>query len=206
MSSQGIALIIPYERNLKRHLSQAGGSFSTWRVPIRSKAKLQTSSESTPLTKHWPQMSTGEAYWTKLRRLNRPTSPTLIRDQALATKVTSVSSVLDRGGTMLHFRAQANSSQTIPESKGSQVLKDQTTKIDKVPSPSQESRARTQSVEKIDRSITNHIQKTLTLYCPLKIRTRTQRNKWSMKVNKYTVAKEISIKIHLQNKIIKTTK
>ena len=151
-------------------------------------------------------MSTGEAYWTKRRRLNRPTSPTLIRGRVLATKVTSVSSVLHRGGTMRHFRAQANSSQTIPESKGSQVLKDQTIRTDKVPSPFQEYKVRTQSVGKIDRSTTNRIQKTLTLYCPLKIKTRTQRNKWSMKANKFTVAKEISIKIHLQNKIIKTTK
>ena len=78
---------------------------------------------------------------------------------------------------MRHFRAQANSSQTIPESKGSQVLKDQTTRIDKVLSPFQESKAQTQSVEKIDRSTTNRIQKTLILYCLLKLRTRTQRNK-----------------------------
>ena len=177
MSSQGIALIILCEKNLKRHLSQAGESFSTLRVPIRSQAKLQTSSESTPLTKHWPQMSTGEAYWTKRRRRNRPTSPTLIRDQALATKATSVSSAQHLGGTMRHFRAQANSLQTIPESKGSQVLRDQTIRTDRVTSPFQESKVRTQSAGKIDLSTTNRIQKTLTRCCPLRIRTRTQRNK-----------------------------
>ena len=144
MNNQGIVPIILYEKSLKRHLSQAEGSFSTSKVPIRSKAKLQTSSGSTPLTKHWPQMSTGEVFWTKRRRLNRPTSPTLIRDRALATRATSVSSVRHLGGTMQLFRAQENSLQTILESKGWQVLRDQTIRIDKVLSLFQESKVRTQ--------------------------------------------------------------
>ena len=179
-TSQGIELIILFEKNPRKPLSLVGGSFSTWRVQTRSKAKLQTPCVSTLLTKHWPQTPTEEVSWTRHRKPNQPTSLTRINDQALDIEVMLEFSVQHQAGTMELSRAQVNSWPIIPESKDLLVPKGPLSKTDKILLLHLESKVQTQSVESSDRYTISHTQRTQIHFCLLRIRrirTKIPRNK-----------------------------
>ena len=179
-TSQGIELIILFEKNLRRPLSLVGGSFSTWRVQTRSKAKLQTPCVSTRPTKHWPQTPTEEVSWIRHRKPNQPTSLTRINGQALDIEVMLESSVQHQDGTMEFSKAQASSWLIIPESKDLPVPKGPLNKTGKVLLLHLESKVQTRSVESSDRYTTSHTQRTQIHFCLLRIRrirTKIPKNK-----------------------------